>query len=37
MLRLAGDGTSSREVEQRLGIARGAVQDNLKRAGRFQD
>jgi|APTNR8051073442_1049403.scaffolds.fasta_scaffold33333_2 predicted signal transduction protein with EAL and GGDEF domain len=32
MLRLAGDGTSSREIAQRLGIARSTVQDNLKRA-----
>ncbi|WP_208646519.1 helix-turn-helix domain-containing protein [Mesorhizobium waimense] len=33
MLRLAGDGTSAREIAQRLGIARSAVQDNnLKRA-----
>src|SRR5690606_32483267 len=32
MLRLAGDGTSAREIAQRLGIARSTVQDNLKRA-----
>ncbi len=32
MLRLAGDGTSSREIAQMLGIARSTVQDNLKRA-----
>jgi transposase len=32
MLRLASDGTSSREIAQRLGIARSTVQDNLKRA-----
>jgi transposase len=32
MLRPAGDGTSSREIAQRLGIARSTVQDNLKRA-----
>ena len=32
MLRLAGDGTSSREIAQRLGVARSTVQDNLKRA-----
>ncbi len=30
MLRLAGDGTSSREIAQMLGIARSTVQDNLK-------
>lgn len=32
MLRLAGDGTSSREIVQMLGLARSTVQDNLKRA-----
>ena len=32
MLRLAGDGTSTREIADRLGIARSTVQDNLKRA-----
>ena len=32
MLRLAGDGTSTREIAHRLGIARTTVQDNLKRA-----
>ena len=32
MLRLAGDGTSTREIAHRLGIARSTVQDNLKRA-----
>ncbi|MFB9982591.1 helix-turn-helix domain-containing protein [Mesorhizobium kowhaii] len=33
MLRLAGDGTSAREIAQRLGTARSTVQDNnLKRA-----
>lgn len=32
MLRLAGDGTSAREIAQRLGIARSTVQDNLQRA-----
>lgn len=32
MLRLAGDGTSAREIAQRLGVARSTVQDNLKRA-----
>ncbi|KAJ0342554.1 hypothetical protein COL154_014102, partial [Colletotrichum chrysophilum] len=32
MLRLADDGTSAREIAQRLGIARSTVQDNLKRA-----
>lgn len=32
MLRLAGSGTSSREIAVMLGIARSTVQDNLKRA-----
>ncbi|MGV2084886.1 MULTISPECIES: helix-turn-helix domain-containing protein [unclassified Rhizobium] len=32
MLRLAGSGTSSREIAVILGIARSTVQDNLKRA-----
>ncbi|WP_244425290.1 helix-turn-helix domain-containing protein [Pseudaminobacter salicylatoxidans] len=32
MLRLAGDGTSARQIAQRLGIARNTVQDNLERA-----
>lgn len=32
MLRLAGSGTSSREIATILGIARSTVQDNLKRA-----
>ncbi|AMY72315.1 transposase (plasmid) [Frigidibacter mobilis] len=32
MLRLAGDGTSSREIALTLGVARSTVQDNLKRA-----
>ncbi|WP_210162307.1 helix-turn-helix domain-containing protein, partial [Martelella mediterranea] len=32
MLRLAGDGTSTREIALTLGVARSTVQDNLKRA-----
>lgn len=32
MLRLAGDGTSSRDIALTLGVARSTVQDNLKRA-----
>lgn len=32
MLRLAGSGTSSREIAEVLGVARSTVQDNLKRA-----
>ncbi|MER8983506.1 IS21 family transposase, partial [Mesorhizobium sp. M0870] len=32
MLRLAGSGTSSREIAVVLGIARSTVQDNLRRA-----
>ena len=32
MLRLAGSGTSSREIAVVLGIARSTVQDNLQRA-----
>ena len=32
MLRLAGSGTSSREIAVVLGVARSTVQDNLKRA-----
>ena len=32
MLRLAGDGASSREVARLLGVARSTVQENLKRA-----
>lgn len=32
MLRLAGDGISTREIAQTLGLARSTVQDNLKRA-----
>jgi transposase len=32
MLRLAGSGTSSREIAVMLGVARSTVQDNLKRA-----
>ena len=32
MLRLAGSGTSSREIAVILGVARSTVQDNLKRA-----
>lgn len=32
MLRLAGSGTSSREIAVLLGVARSTVQDNLKRA-----
>lgn len=32
MLRLAGDGTSSRAIALTLGVARSTVQDNLKRA-----
>jgi transposase len=32
MLRLAGSGTSSREIALALGIARSTVQDNLQRA-----
>lgn len=32
MLRLAGSGTSSREIAVMLGVARSTVQDNLKQA-----
>nr|WP_256432972.1 MULTISPECIES: helix-turn-helix domain-containing protein [unclassified Martelella] len=32
ILRLAGDGTSTREIALTLGVARSTVQDNLKRA-----
>jgi len=32
MLRLAGDGTSARDIALTLGVARSTVQDNLKRA-----
>ena len=32
MLRLAGDGRSSRDIAVTLGVARSTVQDNLKRA-----
>jgi transposase len=32
MLRLAGDGTSARDIARTLGVARSTVQDNLKRA-----
>ncbi|WP_457813808.1 hypothetical protein U8C43_06730 (plasmid) [Sinorhizobium meliloti] len=32
MMRLAGSGTSSREIAVTLGIARSTVQDNLRRA-----
>ena len=31
MLRVAGSGTTSREIAVVLGVARGTVQDNLKR------
>ena len=32
MLRLAGDGASTREIALTLGVARSTVQENLKRA-----
>lgn len=32
MLRLAGDGVSSRDIAEMLGVARSTLQDNLKRA-----
>ena len=32
MLRLSGDGTSSRDIARTLDVARSTVQDNLKRA-----
>ena len=32
MLRLAGDGTSTRDIALTLGVARSTIQDNLKRA-----
>lgn len=32
MLRLAGDGVSSREIAETLGVARSTLQDNLRRA-----
>lgn len=32
MLRLARDGTSAREIAERLGVARSTIQDSLKRA-----
>lgn len=32
MLRLAGDGTSARDIALTLGVARSTIQDNLKRA-----
>ena len=32
MLRLARDGTSAREIAERMGVARSTIQDSLKRA-----